>query len=41
MNEFFEAIANHPWVAIFIAIFILAVLSAIEDIVKAARKNKN
>ena len=36
MEEFLNAIANHPWVSIFLALFIMIVLDEIIDMFKAA-----
>lgn len=38
MKEFFETIAEHPFVSFFLAIFILSILDGIKDIILAFRK---
>jgi len=37
MEEFLNAIAIHPWVSFFLAVFIIAVLDEIVDMIKAAK----
>lgn len=38
MREFFEIIAEHPFIDFFLAIFILGILDGIKDIILAFRK---